>query len=76
MEIPHWRFGSFVDTEEYEIVITGRIRKFLSLCGEHLSLGNINQGLLEAGKKFNVQFSEFTIYADIDNQCHSWFLGV
>jgi len=65
----------FVDTEEYEIIITGRIRQFLSLCGEHLSLGNINQGLLEVGKEFNLQFSEFTIYADIENQCHSWFLG-
>jgi len=65
----------FVDTEEYEIIITGRIRQFLSLCGEHLSLGNINQGLLETGKKFNIQFSEFTIYADAERQCHSWFLG-
>lgn len=65
----------FVDTEEYEIIITGRIRQFLSLCGEHLSLGNINQGLLETGKKFNIQFSEFTIYADTEKQCHSWFLG-
>ena len=63
----------FVDTEEYEIIITGRIRQFLSLCGEHLSLGNINQGLIETGNKFDIQFSEFTIYADIEKQCHSWF---
>ena len=40
-----------------------------------MSLGNINQGLLETGKKFNIQFSEFTIYADTEKQCHSWFLG-
>ena len=65
----------FVDTEEYEIIITGRIRQFLSLCGEHLSLGNINEGLLETGNKFDIQFSEFTIYADAEKQCHSWFLG-
>ena len=65
----------FVDTEEYEIIITGRIRQFLSLCGEHLSLGNIHEGLLETGNKFDIQFSEFTIYADIEKQCHSWFLG-
>ncbi len=66
----------FTDTEEHEVVITGRIRQFLSLCGEHLSLDNINTGLLQTGNKFNVQFSEYTIYADIENQCHSWFLGV
>ena len=65
----------FTDVEEHEVMITGRIRQFLSLCGEHLSLENINQGLIQTGKKFNVQFSEFTIYANIEKQCHSWFLG-
>jgi hypothetical protein len=65
----------FTDTEEHEVVITGRIRQFLSLCGEHLSLENINTGLLCTGKKFDTHFSEFTIYADHDKQCHSWFLG-
>jgi phenylacetate-coenzyme A ligase PaaK-like adenylate-forming protein len=65
----------FTDVEEHEVIITGRIRQFLSLCGEHLSLENINQGLIQTGKKFNVQFSEFTIYANIEKQCHSWFLG-
>ena len=65
----------FTDTEEHEVIITGRIRQFLSLCGEHLSLENINQGLLETAKKFKIEFSEFTIYADIENHCHSWFLG-
>ena len=65
----------FIEIEEHEVIITGRIRQFLSLSGEHLSLENINTGLIQTGKKFNTQFSEFTIYADIQNQCHSWFLG-
>ena len=65
----------FTDVEEHEVIISGRIRQFLSLCGEHLSLENINQGLIQTGNKFKVQFSEFTIYANIEKQCHSWFLG-
>jgi hypothetical protein len=65
----------FTNREEHELVISGRIRQFLSLCGEHLSLGNINDGLLKTSEKFGVEFSEFTIYADEIKQCHCWFLG-
>ena len=65
----------FTNTEENELVISGRIRQFLSLCGEHLSLENINEALLTTGSYFNVDFSEFTIYADSDKQSHCWYLG-
>lgn len=59
-----------------EIKITGRIKQFLSLCGEHLSLDNIYQALLLVSTHFKISISEFTIYADIENQCHHWFLGI
>jgi len=65
----------FTNREEHEIVISGRIHQFLSLCGEHLSLENINQGLLETSQKFDVDFSEFTIYADEEKQNHCWYLA-
>ena len=65
----------FTNTEENELVISGRIRQFLSLCGEHLSLENINEALLRTSTCFNVDFSEFTIYADVDKHCHCWYLG-
>ena len=65
----------FTNREEHEVVISGRIHQFLSLCGEHLSLQNINQGLLETSKAFDVYFSEFTIYADEEKQNHCWYLG-
>ena len=65
----------FTNTEENELVISGRIRQFLSLCGEHLSLENINEALLKTSLFFNVDFSEYTIYADIDRHCHCWYLG-
>ncbi len=65
----------FTNTEENELVISGRIRQFLSLCGEHLSLENINDALLKTSSFFNIDFSEFTIYADVDKHCHCWYLG-
>ena len=65
----------FINRDDHELIISGRIRQFLSLCGEHLSLGNINEGLLKTSDKFDVEFSEFTIYADEEKQCHCWYLG-
>ena len=65
----------FTNAEENELVISGRIRQFLSLCGEHLSLENINEALLHTSSYFNVDFPEFTIYADSEKQCHCWYLG-
>ena len=76
-----WRYliGDLVRFENItkrEIRITGRIKQFLSLCGEHLSLDNIYQALLSLSDSFQISVSEFTIYADIENQCHHWFLGI
>lgn len=64
----------FIDVEDYRIVISGRIKQFLSLCGEHLSLDNINhafQSLLEQGF---LTHSEFTIVADKEAMLHHWFI--
>ncbi len=65
----------FVDTTTHEIIIAGRIKQFLSLCGEHLSLDNINQALKEVSSKAQLSFSEYTIHADEDNQQHCWYIG-
>lgn len=65
----------FTDVNSYEIKITGRIKQFLSLCGEHLSLDNINQALLAVSKEMNINVSEYTIFADAENSQHNWFIG-
>ena len=65
----------FVDIDNYELIITGRIKQFLSLCGEHLSLDNINQALLSLNEDLGVAVDEFTIYADEIEQRHIWYLG-
>jgi hypothetical protein len=65
----------FVDLEAHEIIISGRIKQFLSLCGEHLSLDNINQALMNVSHAQGVKISEYTLFADEEKQLHHWFVG-
>lgn len=65
----------FTDIEKREIVLTGRIKQFLSLCGEHLSLDNINTAIEAVCKAENIEITEFTIVAKEDEIGHHWFLG-
>jgi hypothetical protein len=66
----------FINVEEKEVCITGRIKQFLSLCGEHLSLDNINQAIRIVSNEKAVEISEFCIYPDKNDLRHHWFLGV
>lgn len=75
-----WRYMigdlvQFTDVEQREIILTGRIKQYLSLCGEHLSLDNINQALSFVCKKSNIEITEFTIYVNEETMRHHWFLG-
>jgi len=63
----------FININEREIIITGRIKQFLSLCGEHLSLDNINSALTKLNKREFPIEPEFTIFANIESQSHHWY---
>lgn len=65
----------FIDVEEREIKITGRIKQFLSLAGEHLSLDNINSALDVVSRQFACTISEFCIVADHKKLFHEWYFG-
>jgi len=65
----------FIDIESREIKITGRINQFLSLCGEHLALGNINQAISQTVDELGLEISEFTIYANKEEFSHHWYIG-
>jgi hypothetical protein len=67
----------FTSLAHSEIVITGRTKHFLSICGEHLSVENMNTGLLEVAQKYGLQLPEFTVKAlKIDTHFeHHWFVG-
>ena len=65
----------FTDIEKNEIKITGRIKQFLSLVGEHLSLDNINEAVKLAGEKLELEIDEFCIAPDVENCMHEWYIG-
>jgi acyl-CoA synthetase (AMP-forming)/AMP-acid ligase II len=76
-----WRYligdlVKFVNIETYEIVISGRIKQYLSLVGEHLSLENINQAIEKVSTDFNLEISEFCLHPIEGSLQHHWYLGV
>ncbi len=67
----------FTNAKEYEIAIVGRTKQFLSLCGEHLSIDNMNKAIETVSKKLNITINEFAVagrkYGNL--YAHQWYLG-
>ena len=77
-----WRYQigdtiKFVDKKNSEIVITGRTKHFLSLCGEHLSVENMNRAIEIASEKLSISIREFTVAGIPDGNLfsHHWYIG-
>ncbi len=75
-----WRYMigdlvQFTNLDNHEIKITGRIKQYLSLSGEHLSLDNINSAISLVCEKLAIEIPEFCIYADVEKQRHNWYIG-
>ncbi|MFM7488045.1 MAG: GH3 auxin-responsive promoter family protein, partial [Cytophagales bacterium] len=67
----------FTSLDECEIIITGRTKHFLSLCGEHLSVDNMNKAIEMVSNELNINIKEFTV-AGIPYQtlfAHHWYIG-
>ncbi len=67
----------FVDLENSEIVITGRTKHFLSLCGEHLSVDNMNKAVQMVADELNIAIKEFTVAGIAHDSlfAHQWYIG-
>ncbi|HLP73823.1 MAG TPA: GH3 auxin-responsive promoter family protein [Bacteroidales bacterium] len=67
----------FVSANDFEIIITGRTKQFLSLCGEHLSVDNMTRAISEVSEKMNICIKEFTVAGiPSDNLfAHKWYIG-
>jgi len=67
----------FLDKHSSEIIITGRTKHFLSLCGEHLSVDNMNRAIEKTSAEFNIGVKEFTVAGVPDGKLfsHHWFIG-
>ncbi len=67
----------FTSKKLNEIRITGRTKHFLSLCGEHLSVENMNRAVELMCNEMNITVKEFTVagikYSSMF--AHKWFLG-
>ncbi len=67
----------FTDKKNVEIVITGRTKHFISLCGEHLSVDNMNSAIVKVSKELNLTIKEFTVigkkYPPLF--AHHWYVG-
>ena len=68
----------FVSTEPYRLVVTGRIKHFISAFGEHVIGEEVEQALMKTAKEENVHITEFTVapvVEDIDGKSyHEWFI--
>jgi hypothetical protein len=77
-----WRYligdvVKFTSVEDAEIIIAGRTKLFLSLCGEHLSLDNMNKAIELTEEKMNIVIKEFTVTGEVIHPYfgHAWYIG-
>ncbi|MSQ78380.1 MAG: GH3 auxin-responsive promoter [Flavobacteriaceae bacterium] len=77
-----WRYFigdviEFLNTTKFEIKIIGRTKHYLSLCGEHLSVDNMNAALIDTCKKFGIISNEYTVigHTHEGRHAHHWYVG-
>jgi hypothetical protein len=68
----------FTNKEKSEIKIVGRTKHYLSLCGEHMSLENMNKAVNMVSEKLNIKVKEFTVVGESLEPlfAHHWYLSV
>jgi len=68
------RFTSKINAE---IIISGRTKHYISLCGEHLSVENMNKAISMVQNDFNVTITEFTVTGIRSGTLfgHQWYIS-
>ncbi|MCX6211047.1 MAG: GH3 auxin-responsive promoter family protein [Bacteroidetes bacterium] len=68
----------FVSIDPYRIIVTGRIKHFISAFGEHVIGEEVEQSLLKVCTEMNVSVIEFTVAPMIQQgqgkSYHEWFI--
>ena len=68
----------FVSVHPYRIIVTGRVKHFISAFGEHVIGEEVEQALLDVTKAMNVSVVEFTVAPYIQQgqgkSYHEWFV--
>jgi hypothetical protein len=77
-----WRYligdtVKFTDLKRCEVIITGRTKHFLSLCGEHLSVDNMNQAVKLAADELQIVINEYCVMGTPYQGlfAHHWYIG-
>jgi len=70
----------FVSKDPYKILVTGRIKHFISAFGEHVIGKEVETALLEAANKENIRINEFTVAPQVnppnkETPYHEWFIA-
>jgi hypothetical protein len=69
----------FISTDPYRIIVTGRIKQFLSASGEHVIVEEVERALSEASALQPAEVIEFTVAPQLDPPegglpYHEWFI--
>ena len=69
----------FVSTNPYRILVTGRIKHFISAFGEHVIGKEVEEALLSVAKARGIQIVEFTVAPQVNppeggTPYHEWFI--
>jgi hypothetical protein len=68
----------FVSLNPYRLVVTGRIKHFISAFGEHVIGEEVEQSLLKTAEEENVHITEFTVAPFVNagegKSYHEWFI--
>ena len=68
----------FVSLEPYRIIVSGRIKHFISAFGEHVIGEEVESAMLSACAAMNVKLIEFTVAPFVSNDdsksYHEWFI--
>lgn len=68
----------FVSVDPYRLVVTGRIKHFISAFGEHVIGEEVEYSLMKAAKEENIHITEFTVAPMIQQgdgkSFHEWFI--
>lgn len=68
----------FISTNPYRLIVTGRIKHFISAFGEHVISEEVEYALLKAAAEENIKIIEFTVAPNISTtegkSFHEWFI--
>jgi hypothetical protein len=68
----------FISLNPYKIIVSGRIKHFISAFGEHVIAEEVEHALLKAAKEEGIKFTEFTVAPFISQtkgkSYHEWFI--